>query len=378
MARAWRIACIVLMFLAMPLSAQEAEGGKVNCIRRGLSAAQFGKEVLSTTTGVAPLDHFITDQSVKLMTMFRVVPELYYIMEGEIDNAIASPETTTPFSKGTVLLGRELLLSQMAASDRGFPAIVGILAHEFAHILQFTSEGAIGSSAEIELHADFLAGYYLGRQGFMLPEEVDVFAHSLFTFGDDPEVLQEPDHGSGDQRVAAMLSGYHHHTLPLREAYQQGIDRARELLGSFQDLGSGLPEIPDALHDVQARSSLRSDARPIAFHNHTRNPHAAYAVRYHNAGTQPVIVKAVIESRVEPIARADGDPGTEGDQEPDSSRILTRRAFQFRLAPGESRRLQGEIRSTSQSEIVRTVVVPREVVVFADAAPSPGPSTGAQ
>ena len=95
--------------------------------------------------------------------------------------------------------------------DFGGAAVAGIAAHEGAHILQFFSPVgrllARGDTARtMELHADFLAGYYFGATG-RTERSIDVFGESLFERG-DYDFNSRDHHGTPDERLEAMHRGF--------------------------------------------------------------------------------------------------------------------------------------------------------------------------
>ena len=58
-----------------------------------------------------------------------------------------------------------------------------------------------------ELHADCLAGVYMGKTRDHAKERMSAFARSLFAMG-DYNFTSPYHHGAPEQRVAAMESGY--------------------------------------------------------------------------------------------------------------------------------------------------------------------------
>jgi hypothetical protein len=104
--------------------------------------------------------------------------------------------------------------------NKGGYAVAGIMAHEFAHILQFDKESELSGKAR-ELHADFMAGYYLGKKSYFAPTNVRAFAVSLFEKGD--YAFRSPSHhGTPQERVNAMVAGVQSANLDLDDAYETG------------------------------------------------------------------------------------------------------------------------------------------------------------
>lgn len=126
-------------------------------------------------------------------------------------NAFAIDRTVIRGTRGTALFGINLITQELGPKAGGY-AVAGIAAHECAHIFQYFS--AFGprltrgqtTAKAMELHADFLAGFYMGRKRGS-DVNIEVFARSLYEKGDlnfnDPG-----HHGTPDERVTAMERGY--------------------------------------------------------------------------------------------------------------------------------------------------------------------------
>ena len=112
-------------------------------------------------------------------------------------------------------------------------SVMATMAHEFAHIAQFRS-GAVDHLANahatakyVELHADFLLGYYLGVRKRQEPS-VSLWAsgQSLFEIGDykfnDPR-----HHGTPQERTSAAEAGFElgqEDGVTFKEAFSGGMD----------------------------------------------------------------------------------------------------------------------------------------------------------
>ena len=123
------------------------------------------------------------------------------------------------------LFGLTLLQNELR-TEYGGAAIAGIAAHEGAHVVQFRSrslsERLKGPTVKlIELHADFLAGYYFSRTG-RTEKSLVTFGESLFSKG-DYEFNDRQHHGTPQQRVAAMRGGYAAGRHDLNEALERGV-----------------------------------------------------------------------------------------------------------------------------------------------------------
>ncbi len=176
-------------------------------------------QILKTTGNVA-LDNSLNQEGNFLHNVFGIAPNLFIFDDGRQPNAFASPQSTMPGYSGTVYLGRTLLATELWSMAKGSQAVAGIMAHEFAHVLQFES-GTKSSGKYLELQADYLAGYYLGKKSYLSPTNLRAFATSLYEKG-DYNFWSPAHHGTPEERVKAMMAGFAARDLSLDEAHSQG------------------------------------------------------------------------------------------------------------------------------------------------------------
>jgi|SRR5208337_2883850 len=101
----------------------------------------------------------------------------------------------------------------MSADENGM-AILAVCAHEFGHIVQYdtrvhdTLSYGQPTVKLVELHADFLAGYYLGLRQSDQPSlrlfSAGAFIHDL----GDNNFTSPTHHGTKEERTAALEGGY--------------------------------------------------------------------------------------------------------------------------------------------------------------------------
>ena len=164
---------------------------------------------LRSTSGIDALDSALISELKEMIRIIPVNPGFQFIVN-EGGNAFAVNRTIIPNTKGTILIGLDLIKGEMDDHNLGGIAIAGICAHECGHIYQFFShyEAELSDATHkyIELHADAIAGYYLQRRGWSF-SNVEIFGNSLFNKG-DYEFNNRHHHGSPQQRVAAMREGF--------------------------------------------------------------------------------------------------------------------------------------------------------------------------
>src|SRR5262249_14994077 len=133
---------------------------------------------------------------------------------------------------GTIMFGVNLLRAEAIrfSGNRPTPLVtdVGvhvIIAHEFAHILQYKKGLSPNGSWHMELHADYMAGWFIGstfdRARDPSQSDVDVAARSMFTMGD--WAFNKPEHhGHGELRAAMVRAGFSDRYLHPDEAFEKG------------------------------------------------------------------------------------------------------------------------------------------------------------
>jgi hypothetical protein len=171
---------------------------------------------LDKTSGNSDLDRSINAELFHLSERFKILPGFGFFDEGRPNqaNAFATVETYVSGTNGTVVFGKYLLGKEMASSDYGGLAVAGIMAHEFAHIFQFQTDYYQRLTQNqpthklLELHADYLAGYYLGLKLAQEKEiDIKVFLDSLYAKG-DTNFYSKTHHGTPIDRIECMLNGY--------------------------------------------------------------------------------------------------------------------------------------------------------------------------
>ena len=141
-------------------------------------------------------------------------PAFAFFNDSGAPNAYASPERLVAGAEGTILFGRSLFRDAMSNYESHGFSVLMIIAHEFGHIAQFSSDkyDALFSLSDTsvlpELHADFLAGFYLAELDRMYAAMNNNFAARLMKDLGDFNIRSPDHHGTPDQRLKASNAGY--------------------------------------------------------------------------------------------------------------------------------------------------------------------------
>lgn len=189
------------------------------------------KDKLIETSGDAHLDVTLGKALVRLAAAFHEQPGFGFYDDSRGKNAYASRERVVQGTWGTVLYGQRMFQEVMERANDGGMAALTIAAHEFAHIAQFHTDTDSKLMANqttvkrVELHADYLAGWYLGTRKQSQPDlKLWAAGRTVYEIGD--EDFNDPQHhGTPDQRVDASEKGF---ALGLKsgefhDAFEQGV-----------------------------------------------------------------------------------------------------------------------------------------------------------
>lgn len=172
-----------------------------------------GIEMLSTS-GDRDLDRSLNFELIHLSESLNVLPGFGFYDDSDGPNAFALNENVIPNTQGTVVFGIQLLSEELNRHSWGGLAVAGIMAHEFAHIYQYQSgiyrllTCSQPTHRLLELHADYLAGYYLGLKRLRSGEiDIKAFLNTLYLKG-DTDFTSPGHHGTPLERKSVMLEGY--------------------------------------------------------------------------------------------------------------------------------------------------------------------------
>jgi hypothetical protein len=211
-------------FGQVPPSACASEAASGGCAQLGTAGAlaleqlEVGQNsdsyAASLTSGDTRLDASLGVLLADIAGRFHVRPGFAFYDDGGAPNAKALTTTAFVGTSGTVLCGRTLLATSLADSSRGDLFITSVLAHEFGHILQnvtsYSGRLRKGQSTvkAVELHADFLAGFYICVRGQSYPPQQMTSLGQAWEALGDSDYTNPQHHGTAAQRIAAMEAGY--------------------------------------------------------------------------------------------------------------------------------------------------------------------------
>jgi hypothetical protein len=198
----------------------------------GIQSYQQGTEPIIQHSNNPAFDQALAMMLASISKTFHVLPGFGYYDDSNVHNAYANPEDRLNQSDGTVLFGLGLLSEKLQATPSGVQ-VAAVCAHEFGHIVQFKHNiqprlgNGVPTVKPIELHADFLAGYFAACYQEANPRfHAEQFAMSQYN-GGDTATWDSSHHGTSKERGNAVSTGFESRkrkNLNLNDAIEYGIN----------------------------------------------------------------------------------------------------------------------------------------------------------
>jgi len=169
-----------------------------------------------------------------LAELFGARPGMSYYDDGAGPNALAYPTAIFPDGPdGTVLMGINLARKELSR-QHGFLTPMTIMAHEFAHIVQYKHGMSPEGPWQMEPHADFMAGWFLhwchaqdrihvkiDKTTIATEDMVEATIKALFELG-DYAFNDSAHHGEPEFRAAMVRAGYELGSPDPKQAFDKG------------------------------------------------------------------------------------------------------------------------------------------------------------
>jgi len=178
-------------------------------------AFNIDNDMVENGSGNKDFDRALAITLAKISERFNILPGFAFFGEGnEGPNAFASQSRRLGRSDGSVVFGKAMFNLLMRSADHPEVGVAAVCSHEFGHILQFRmglQNRLVGPDRRVkrlELHADYLAGYFAGLRKKERPDfPAAVFALTQYNFG-DTLYTNVDHHGTPDERGQAVVAGF--------------------------------------------------------------------------------------------------------------------------------------------------------------------------
>jgi hypothetical protein len=198
----------------------------IGCFLQGTSGSAATLATLASTrqifwrSGNFSIDAFPQQEGLNLVSTFALSPRLFFLNDDHGANAYATPEVANALGlDGTVLFGRRMILEQFQRDPSG-ASVIAVMAHEFGHLAQFRG-GLRETGKRPELHADFMAGWYMSLRGRHAWANLQPALQVFYNL--DYEFNSPAHHGTPQERLAAAQAGFVSGASNSFHAYSMGL-----------------------------------------------------------------------------------------------------------------------------------------------------------
>ena len=194
------------------------------CTFAGFNDDSSGPPRIMPWSPYPPINVAYQREGLQLVQIFQVQPAGGFLDDSGAPNAFATPQVLFANGPhGTVIFGLELTAMELRRDGGVGMALPAIMAHEFAHIRQFRDGRLDAYDTSVrELHADFLAGWYMKLRRYLMPTDMSPALRAFFERG-DYEFNSEQHHGTPDQRLEAVAAGVQSTATTVPEAFEEGL-----------------------------------------------------------------------------------------------------------------------------------------------------------
>lgn len=187
---------------------------------------------VESSSGDRDFDRALAISLSKLCDIFGVLPGFAFYDDSDQvrGNAFASSSQRLGRADGSVVFGKRLL-HILLQQEQGAAAVIGVCAHEFGHIAQMkrrvrSNMVADGKVKRLELHADYLAGYFAGRRRLEKNDFPAAVIAETQWVGGDFNTWKPTHHGTPEERGQAVVEGYqaaYRDRKPFDRAFNDGM-----------------------------------------------------------------------------------------------------------------------------------------------------------
>lgn len=213
-----KMIAVFVLWCMMPLGvhAQTWNVPVYGCLAGKSATAQIPQTQVAVRTGHEPLDNAMVEDITELDNAFGVSVPVYFLVN-QSQNAFFTPTKFPDLIRadganpdmivtGSVFFGAGLLISEFKATNGSLMSVPAIMAHEFAHAMQYKNSFPYAGKWR-ELHADYIAGWYIGHRGRYRPQNA-LQAFLNFYYKGDYDFFDKGHHGTPQERAAAFNAGF--------------------------------------------------------------------------------------------------------------------------------------------------------------------------
>jgi hypothetical protein len=237
------IMLVSLKLLAISAQAQTWTPRLYGCIEGGQSYAEVNLRDYLVQTPNPSLNAAIYEDVVQLDNLFGVRVSVYFPND-DLTEARFTPEKNRElilrddgnpdaYHTGSILISRGFIEREFQETNGSKIAMSAVVSHEFAHAMQYKNSFPYGEGVRRELHADFMAGWYVAQRCRCGGEDPEAAFWSFLRKGDNRGFFDPKHHGTGQERAAMMAAGYAYNIQANDDSAVNAYNAGLRIVSSF-------------------------------------------------------------------------------------------------------------------------------------------------
>jgi hypothetical protein len=213
------------------------------CLQGNRATADINLKDYLVRTRNPALDEGISEDIDQLDQIFGVRIAVYFPNDGMMDASFTPQQSTelilrddVPASvrlTGSIFISLGLLQKEFTEANGSWMAVPAILSHEAAHAMQHANNFPYQNGIRKELHADFMAGWYIAHRCRCGRQDPKIAFESFYRKGDSLGFFDPNHHGTSEERVAMMLAGYNYNYQTNESSARDAYDYALRIVSSW-------------------------------------------------------------------------------------------------------------------------------------------------
>jgi hypothetical protein len=188
------------------------------CLRGNRPSADVNLRDYLVRTRNPNLDQGINEDIDQLDQLFGIRIAVYFPNDGMMDASFSPQQNDELILRedgdvrerltGSIFISLGLLQKEYQEANGSWMAVPGIVSHEAAHAMQHANNFPYPNGVRKELHADFMAGWYVAHRCRCGGPDPRAAFESFYRKGDSLGFFDPRHHGTSEERVTMMLAGY--------------------------------------------------------------------------------------------------------------------------------------------------------------------------
>ncbi|MFY9621490.1 MAG: hypothetical protein WAM70_08695 [Pyrinomonadaceae bacterium] len=214
------------------------------CLHGNRAVADIDLQDYLVRTRNPMLDASISQDIDQLNQMFGIRVAVYFPNDGMKDASFTPQQSAELILRedmdpsrvrltGSIFISLGLLQDEFTQANGSWMAVPAILSHEAAHAMQHANNFPYKNGVRKELHADFMAGWYIAHRCRCGTQNPKIAFDSFYRKGTSLGFFDPDHHGTNEDRVAMMLAGFYYNYQTNDGSAKAAYDHALRIVSSW-------------------------------------------------------------------------------------------------------------------------------------------------